>query len=55
MNVFGERLSDWDSDQERYETIADWAMDIVMGCTHVALEGYAYSAQGKVFHIAENT
>ena len=26
-----------------------------MGCTHVALEGYAYSASGKVFHIAENT
>ena len=55
MNIFGERLSDWDNDQHRYETIADWAMDIVMGCTHVALEGYAYSASGRVFHIAENT
>jgi len=55
LNVFGERLSDWDNDQERYETLADWAVDIVMGCSHVALEGYAYGAQGKVFHIAENT
>lgn len=55
LNIFGERLSDWDNDQHRYETIADWALDIVMGCTHVALEGYAYSAHGKVFHIAENT
>lgn len=54
-NIFGERLSDWDSDPHRYETIADWALDIVMGCTHVALEGYAYSASGKVFQIAENT
>lgn len=55
MNIFGERLSDWDSDEHRYETIADWAIDIVMGCTHVALEGYAYAAHGKVFQIAENT
>ena len=55
MNVFGERLSDWNSDEHRYESIADWAVDIVMGCTHVALEGYAYSASGRVFQIAENT
>lgn len=55
MNIFGERLSDWDSDQHRYETIADWAIDIIMGCTHVAVEGYAYSASGRVFQIAENT
>jgi hypothetical protein len=55
MNVFGERLTDWNSDEHRYETIADWAIDIVMGCSHVALEGYAYSASGKVFQIAENT
>jgi Holliday junction resolvasome RuvABC endonuclease subunit len=55
MNVVGERLTDWDSDEHRYETIADWAVDIVMGCSHVALEGYAYSASGKVFQIAENT
>jgi hypothetical protein len=55
MNVFGERLTDWDSDEHRYETIADWAIDIVMGCSHVALEGYAYAAHGKVFQIAENT
>lgn len=55
MNVFGERLSDWDSDEQRYESIADWAVDLVMGATHVAIEGYAYSAQGKVFQIAENT
>jgi Holliday junction resolvasome RuvABC endonuclease subunit len=54
-NIFGERLNDWDSDEHRYETIADWATDIVMGCTHVALEGYAFGASGRVFQIAENT
>ena len=55
MNIYGERLSDWNSEEERYETIADWATDIVMGCSHVAIEGYAYSASGRIFHIAENT
>jgi len=55
MNIYGERMSDWNSDEERYETIADWAQDIVMGCSSVALEGYAFSASGRVFNIAENT
>ena len=55
MNIFGERLSDWESNEHRYETIADWAIDICMGCSHIALEGYAYMANGRVFNIAENT
>jgi Holliday junction resolvasome RuvABC endonuclease subunit len=55
MNIYGERMSDWNSDEERYETIADWAQDIVMGCSSVALEGYAFGAHGRVFQIAENT
>ena len=54
-HIFGERLSDWTSEEQRYESIADWAIDIVMGATHVALEGYAFGAQGRVFQIAENT
>lgn len=55
MNIYGERMSDWNSEEERYETIADWAQDIVMGCSSVALEGYAFGAHGRVFQIAENT
>ena len=54
-NIFGERFIDWNVEMERYESIADWALETVMGCDAVALEGYAYSAQGRVFHIAENT
>lgn len=54
-NIFGERFIDWNQDMERYESIADWALEIVMGCEAVGLEGYAYSAQGRVFNIAENT
>lgn len=30
-------------------------MDYLTGCEQVAIEGYAFGAKGKVFHIAENT
>ena len=53
--IFGESLSDWGSDEERYESLADWAIDIVMGATAIGIEGYAFGAQGRVFQIAENT
>lgn len=54
-NIHGEMFSEWNQEMERYQSIADWAIDILKDCTQVALEGYAYSATGKVFHIAENT
>ena len=43
------------NDCERYDSIAEWAIDVLCGCDHVALENYAFAAKGKVFHIAENT
>ena len=54
-NIHGEMFSEWNEDMERYQSIADWAIDILKDVKQVALEGYAYSATGKVFHIAENT
>jgi len=54
-NIHGEMFSEWNEDMERYQSIADWAIDILKNVKQVALEGYAYSATGKVFHIAENT
>ena len=54
-NIQGESFSDYNQEIQRYETIADWAADKLIGCNHVGLEGYAYNATGKVFHIAENT
>jgi hypothetical protein len=54
-NIHGEVFSEWNEEMERYQSIADWAIDIVRDVQQVALEGYAYSATGKVFHIAENT
>lgn len=52
---FGEMFEDYNHECERYESIADWAVDKVLGCDQIALEGYAYSATGRaVFQIAEN-
>jgi Holliday junction resolvasome RuvABC endonuclease subunit len=54
-NIVGERLSSYTQECERYDSISDWACDKVLGSQQVALEGYAYGAKGRVFHIAENT
>jgi len=54
-NIFGEKFDDYDDECERYDTISDWVMKTINGCEQIALEGYAYGAQGRVFHIAENT
>jgi len=54
-NIHGEMFSEWNEDMERYQSIADWSIEILKGCCNVALEGYAYSATGRVFNIAENT
>jgi Holliday junction resolvasome RuvABC endonuclease subunit len=48
-------FEEYNHDCERYDTISSWAADVCHGCTQVALEGYAYGAKGRVFHIAENT
>ena len=55
QNISGEIFSDYNQEIQRYETIADWAADKVAGCSQVGLEGYAYNATGRIFHIAENT
>ena len=54
-NIRGENFAKYNEEVQRYETIADLALDKVSGCQSVGLEGYAYNATGKVFHIAENT
>lgn len=54
-NISGELFSSYNQDCERYDSISEWACDKIVGCNQVALEGYAYNAKGRVFHIAENT
>jgi hypothetical protein len=54
-NIRGERFEDWQHDCERYDSIAEWTCDKVRACFQVALEDYAFSANGRIFNIAENT
>jgi Holliday junction resolvasome RuvABC endonuclease subunit len=54
-NVRGESFEDYNHECQRYDTISDWAIQYLIGCTMVGLEDYAFAAKGRVFHIAENT
>lgn len=54
-NIHGESFQDYEEDCERYDSISAWVMRVVTGSDHVALEGYAYNATGRVFNLAENT
>ena len=54
-NIYGECLSDYE-EPERYETIADWAIEKLIGVDNIALEGYSFGSQSnRLFQIAENT
>ena len=46
-NIKGKLIEDYTSDQQRYETLAEWAVDILQreGIVSVGIEGYAYNAQ----------
>lgn len=46
--------NEWENDQHRYDKLSDWSMSIVSASDYVAIEGYAFGAVGRVFHIAEN-
>jgi Holliday junction resolvasome RuvABC endonuclease subunit len=54
-NVRGEAFEEYNTECQRYDTISDWAIQYLIGCTMVGLEDYAFAAKGRVFHIAENT
>lgn len=54
-NIIGESMFSNSTDCGRYHSISDWALEVCSGVDEVALEGYAFGAKGKVFHIAENT
>ena len=56
--MWGENHGPWKTDEDRYDDIATWALDILTDANSVDkvfLEGYSYGSTGKVFHIAENT
>ena len=54
-NIKGEEFAYYSGDYMRFDTISDWAMKYLRGVDQICIEGYAFGAKGKVFHIAENT
>ena len=50
----------YSSEPERYNNIADWAIDIIKSYTWwqeqpiIQIEDYSFGSTGRVFHIAEN-
>ena len=52
---FGKSFDSFSSEEERYDSISSWAVDICDGVDQVGIENYAYNATGRVFNIAENT
>jgi Holliday junction resolvasome RuvABC endonuclease subunit len=54
-NIHGTLMEEYIHECQRYDFISDWAMNIIKDSDKIAIEGYAYGASGRVFHIAENT
>ena len=55
-NVHGFKATLYNSEEERFDNIASWAITILKkhGVKEACLEGYAMGASGRVFNIAEN-
>src|SRR5690554_4155496 len=56
-NIYGFIVSPYESQEERFDNLSEWAITILnqFKVTHVCLEGYAFGAKGTVFEIGENT
>jgi len=53
-NITGESFQEYVQDVDRFDTISDWAINLCIGASEVAVEGYSYGSKGKVFNLAEN-
>lgn len=57
-NILGDPHEDYITDQERYENIANWVLEILENFNkdelYVMIEDYSFGSKGKVFNIAEN-
>ena len=53
-NIFGAMLLvDWKTQEQRFDALSSWAMDIIGLSDIVYIEDYAFAARGKVFNIGE--
>ena len=60
VEYIGTQHKTYSSEPERYNNIADWAIDIIKSYTWwqeqpiIQIEDYSFGSTGRVFHIAEN-
>tara|TARA_Y100000004_G_scaffold194516_1_gene259329 strand:+ start:1531 stop:2082 length:552 start_codon:yes stop_codon:yes gene_type:complete len=52
---FGKSFEEYNSEEQRYDSISSWAVDKCDFSDQIAIENYAFNATGRVFNIAENT
>lgn len=64
-NLHGTTLGSYSCDEERFDNLAEWAVNVIHGEMRIAhdnnllpipvvyMEDYSYASSGKVFHIAE--
>ena len=53
-NITGESFQDYVADVDRFDSISDWAINLCVGASDVAVEGYSFGSKGRVFNLAEN-
>jgi hypothetical protein len=55
-NITGELFGSWVGPQQRYETIAEWIVEVLQKnkVNHVGLEDYAFSKHSSITALAEN-
>ena len=53
-NITGESFQDYVADVDRFDSISDWAINLCIGASDVAIEGYSFGSKGRVFNLAEN-
>ena len=56
-NIYGMMQLPFETQMERFDNIAQWAMSILtkFKILNICLEDYSMGSKGRVFHIAENT
>ena len=58
IRLMGELLPSFDRNETRFNTIGDWAIDVLKlfhEVNFVGMESYSFGSKGRTFHIAENT
>ena len=55
MHTSLKSFEEYNSEEERYDSISSWAADKCDFSDQIAIENYAFNATGRVFNIAENT